>query len=269
MTRSQKITLARIIISSVLTLAACFIPVEGMWRLLVFAVPYLVIGYDVLWSALRNIFHGQVFDEQFLMSIATFGAFAISEYPEAAAVMIFYQTGELFQSIAVGKSRRSIAALMDICPDYAVVVRNGEEIKVSPDEVEIGETMVLRPGEKIPLDGIITEGSTTVDAAALTGESVPVFKNISDKVVSGTINLTGVIYVKTESSFGESTVSKILELVENSSEKKAKAENFITKFARYYTPCVVICAVLLALIPPLAFSGEWAKWIERALTFLM
>ena len=269
MSRKQKTILARIIISAVLCVIAGLLPIEGVWKFLAFSVPYLVIGYDVLWGAVRNIIHGQVFDEQFLMAIATLGAFAIEDYPEAAAVMLFYQVGELFQSIAVGKSRKSISALMDICPEYAVVLRDGEEVTVPPEEVGIGEVLIIKPGEKIPLDGEITEGSTTVNTAALTGESLPVDKTVGDRVISGTINLSGVIKVKAQSLYEESTVSKILELVENSAEKKARAENFITRFARYYTPCVVIGAVLLAVIPPLFFSQEWSMWINRALIFLV
>lgn len=269
MSRKQKTVLARIIISAVLCVVAGLLPIDGVWKLLAFSVPYLVIGYDVLWGAVRNIIHGQVFDEQFLMAIATLGAFAIEDYPEAAAVMLFYQVGELFQSIAVGKSRKSISALIDICPEYAVVLRDGEEVTVPPEEVGIGEVLIIKPGEKIPLDGEITEGSTTVNTAALTGESLPVDKTVGDRVISGTINLSGVIKVKAQSLYEESTVSKILELVENSAEKKAKAENFITRFARYYTPCVVIGAVLLAVIPPLFFSQEWSMWINRALIFLV
>ena len=268
MTARQKKTLIRIISAIVLSFVVYFIPVDGIYRLLLFIVPYLVIGYDVLWSALRNIFHGQIFDEKFLMAIATIGAFATGEYPEASAVMIFYQIGELFQGIAVGKSRKSIAALMDIRPDFANVIRDGNENNVSPEEVSIGETIIVRPGEKIPLDGEIIDGETSVNTAALTGESLPVDKRKGDKVISGTINLSGAIYIRTESTYGESTVSKILELVENSSEKKAKAENFITKFARYYTPAVVISAILLAVVPPL-FEGEWSVWINRALIFLV
>lgn len=268
MTARQKKTLIRIIIAIILSVAVYFIPVDGIYRLLLFIVPYLVIGYDVLWSAIRNIFHGQIFDEKFLMAIATIGAFATGEYPEASAVMIFYQIGELFQGIAVGKSRKSIAALMDIRPDFANVIRDGKENNVSPEDVAIGEIIIVRPGEKIPLDGEIVDGETSVNTAALTGESLPVDKKKGDKVISGTINLSGAVYIKTESVYGESTVSKILELVENSSEKKAKAENFITKFARYYTPAVVISAILLAVVPPL-FIGEWSVWINRALIFLV
>lgn len=268
MSRRQKKTLFSIIAAFVLWLAVIFAPLDGIWKLLAFLVPYAVIGWDVLFGAVRGIFHGQVFDEKFLMSIATVGAFAIGEYTEACAVMIFYQVGELFQSIAVGKSRKSIAALMDICPDFAVVKREGEEVTVSPDEVEIGEVIVIRPGEKIPLDGEIVSGATAVNASALTGESLPQDKSVGDKVISGTVNLTGAIEVRTSSAYENSTVAKILELVENSSEKKARAENFITRFARFYTPCVVIGAVLLAVIPSL-ITGEWAEWVRRALTFLV
>ncbi len=268
MSRKQKKTLARIIIAAVLWIAAMLAPVEGMWALAVFLVPYIIIGYDVLWGALRNILHGQVFDEKFLMAIATVGAFAISEYNEACAVMLFYQVGELFQSVAVGKSRKNIAALMDICPDFAVVLREGGEETVTPDEVAIGETIVVRPGEKIPLDGVILKGSTSVNTAALTGESLPQDKAVGDKVISGTINLTGAIEIRTESVYEDSTVAKILELVENSSEKKARVENFITRFARWYTPCVVIGAALLAVVPSL-ITGEWEMRINRALVFLV
>lgn len=245
-----------------------FLPFTGWLQLFVFLVPYGVIGYDVLWSALRNILHGQIFDEQFLMTIATVGAFATGDYPEAVAVMLFYQVGEWFQSIAVGKSRKSIAALMDIRPDSAVVLRNGEEVEVFPDEVAVGEILLVRPGEKIPLDGVIAEGTTSVNTAALTGESLPRDCSVGDTVISGSINLTGVIQVTAAKTFGESTVSKILELVENSANKKAKAEKFITRFARYYTPCVVIGALLLAVVPPL-FIGGWSEWIHRALIFLV
>lgn len=269
MSRKQKKMLFRIIAATVLCIAVWALPLKGWWRAVAFAVPYLIVGWDVLWSAVRNIFTGQLFDEKLLMTVATLGAIAIGEYPEAAGVMIFYQVGELFQNIAVGKSRRSIAALMDIRPDSAVVLRNGEEITVSPEEVKLGEELIIRPGEKIPLDGEITEGETSVNTAALTGESLPADKGIGDKVISGTLNLTGVIHIRSSGEYAESTVAKILELVENASEKKAKAENFITRFARWYTPCVVAAAVLLALIPPLLFAGEWSMWINRALIFLM
>ena len=269
MTKKQKKTLIRIVSAGVLTVIAVLIPLDGIWKGLAFAVPYLVIGWDVLWSAVRNIAHGQVFDEKFLMAVATLGAFAIREYPEAAAVMLFYQIGEWFQSIAVGKSRKSIAALMDIRPEYAVVLREDKEQEVDPEEVEIGEIIVLKPGERIPLDGTVIEGAGSVDTSALTGESLPADKTVGDTVLSGSINLSGVLKVKTSSEYAESTVARILELVENSSEKKARIENFITRFARWYTPLVVISAVLLAVIPPLFLSGSWADWINRALIFLV
>lgn len=269
MSRKQRKTLIRIILGTVLLIAAWLLPVEGAWKVLAFIVPYLLVGYDVLWSAARNIAHGQIFDEQFLMALATLGAFGVREYPEAVAVMLFYQIGELFQGIAVGRSRRSIAALMDIRPDTATVLRDGKELTVSPEEVLPGETIRIRPGERIPLDGEILEGSTSVNTAALTGESLPVDKAPGENVVSGSVNLSGVITVKVLSAFAESTVSKILTLMEESAAKKAKAENFITRFARVYTPCVVAGAVLLAVVPPLFIGGAWVEWIERALVFLM
>ena len=269
MTRKQKRNLIRLILAALLFAVALFLPVQGLFRLAVFLIPYAVIGYDVLWNALRNILHGQIFDENFLMALATVGAFAIAEYPEAVAVMFFYQVGELFQSIAVGRSRKSIAALMDIRPDSATVLRDGKEYAVSPEEVQPGETILVRPGEKVPLDGIVTEGSTSVNTAALTGEALPQDKEPGDNIISGSLNQGGVIRVKVTHPFGESTVSKILDLVENSSAKKAKAEHFITRFARYYTPCVVVGAILLAVIPPLLLDGAWSNWINRALIFLV
>lgn len=277
LTRKQKKMLYRIITAFALLVVAAIVThlIELPWwvNLLIYIVPYVISGYDVLKTAVINLLHGQVFDEKFLMMVATVGAFGAGEYPEASAVMLFYQVGELFQSIAVGRSRKSISSLMDIRPDSAVVIRNGEEITVSPDEVEVGELIVIRPGEKIPLDGIVEEGNSSVNTAALTGESAPVDVAFSDNVISGTVNLTGVIKVKTTSTFGESTVSKILELVENSSEKKAKVENFITKFARYYTPCVVIAALLLGIVPPVILGigdGEvWKTWLIRACVFLV
>ena len=269
MTRRQKKTLFRILAAAVLTVAASLLPVTGLVRALVFVVPYLIVGWDVLWSAVRNIAHGQVFDEKFLMAVATLGAFVIGEYPEAAAVMLFYQIGEWFQSVAVGRSRKSIAALMDIRPDYANVLRDGEESQVDPEEVALGETIVLRPGERIPLDGVVLEGSGSVDTAALTGESMPVDVAVGDKVISGSINLSGLLKVQTSGVYAESTVARILELVENSAEKKARIENIITRFARWYTPVVVISAVLLALLPPLLGGGAWSDWVNRALIFLV
>ena len=268
MSRKQKKTLLRIGLAALLLAGAALLPVEGLWKALAFAVPWLVIGWDVLWDAVRGIAHGQVFDEKFLMAVATIGAFAIGEYPEAAAVMLFYQIGELFQSVAVGRSRKSIAALMDIRPEYAVVLRDGEEQEVDPEEVAIGETIVLRPGERVPLDGSVLEGSGSLNTAALTGESLPVDVGPGDRVISGSINLTGLLRVRVESAYEDSTVSRILELVENSAEKKAKVESFITRFARWYTPCVVIGALLLGLVPPL-FVGNWGEWIHRALIFLV
>lgn len=268
MSRRQKRDLIRIVTAFALFIIVQFLPLEGWWKVAAILVPYAICGWDVVWGALRGIAHGQMFDETFLMTIATVGALAVGEYSEAVAVMLFYQVGELFQSIAVGRSRRDIAALMDIRPDTATVLREGGEEVVSPEEVSLGELIVVKPGEKIPLDGVITEGATTVNAAALTGESLPQDKQQGDRVVSGSINLTGVIQVRTESEFGDSTVSKILELVENSASKKARVENFITRFARCYTPCVVIAALLLAVVPPL-FDGAWSQWIQRALTFLV
>ena len=273
MTKRQKSDLIRIaaaLITAAVTYAVTA-AVKGIpwWgELILYVSAYLVVGADVLFGAVRNILHGQVFDERFLMTLATVGAFVIGEYPEAVAVMLFYQVGELFQSMAVGKSRKSIAALMDIRPDSATVLRGGEEINVFPDEVEKGETIIVKPGEKIPLDGIILKGSTAVNTAALTGESLPCDKFEGDTVLSGSVNISGVIEVETSGVFAESTVSKILALVENSAEKKAKSENFITKFAKYYTPAVVIGAVLLALIPSL-ITGNWAEWVKRALVFLV
>ncbi len=269
MTGKQKKTLYRILAAALLTLAAALLPLEGIWRGIAFAVPYLIIGWDVLWGALRNILNGQVFDEEFLMALATIGAFAIGEYPEAAAVMLFYQVGELFQSVAVGRSRRSIAALMDIRPDMARVLRGGEECELDPEEIAVGETILVRPGERIPLDGVILEGSGSVDTAALTGESLPVDKHEGDAVISGSISLTGLLKIRTESAYAESTVARILELVENSAEKKARIENFITRFARWYTPLVVVSALLLALLPPLFGQGAWGDWLRRALIFLV
>ncbi|MDO4573274.1 MAG: heavy metal translocating P-type ATPase, partial [Clostridia bacterium] len=269
MSRKQKRTLVRILAAAALTAAAWLSPLQGPWRLCAFALPYLIVGWDVLWAAARNIAHGQLFDEKFLMTVATLGAFAIAEYPEAAAVMLFYQVGELFQSIAVGKSRRSIAALMDIRPDYAVVLRGDAESRVPPEEVAVGETIVVRPGERVPLDGVILEGATTLNTAALTGESLPSDRRAGERVVSGSINLSALIRVRTESVYAESTVAKILELVENASAKKARVESFITRFARWYTPCVVAGALLLALLPPLLAGGAWGVWINRALIFLV
>ena len=300
MTRKQKRTLVRILAAAVLLIAASLIPqqifltptwviefstpgqptvfpdswaftggtVSSIPRLLLFLVPYFVIGWDILWKAVRNIAHGQVFDENFLMCIATIGALVLGEYAETVGVMLFYQVGELFQSYAVGRSRRSIAQLMDIRPDSANVERDGQIVQVDPDEVAVGEVIVVRPGEKVPLDGVVLEGSSALDTAALTGESAPRDVAPGGELLSGCVNLTGLLKVRVTKEFGQSTVAKILDLVENASSKKAKAENFITKFARYYTPAVVIGAVLLAVIPSLV-TGQWGVWVHRALIFLV
>ncbi len=268
MTRKEKKALARILIAGALLIAASLAPLEGLWKLLAFLVPYVIVGWDVLWKAVRNIAHGQVFDENFLMALATVGALALGEYAEAVGVMLFYQVGELFQSHAVGQSRKSIAQLMDIRPDSATVLRDGEPVETDPDEVAVGEQILVRPGEKVPLDGVVVSGASTLNTAALTGESVPRTVAQGDEIVSGCVNLTGVLTVQVTKPFGESTVSKILELVENAASKKAAAENFITRFARVYTPAVVLGAVCLAVLPPL-FMGGWATWVHRALIFLV
>ena len=268
MTRSQKIRLFRILLGAALLIAACLIPADGIWKIALFMLPYLTVGYDTLLKAIRGCFRGQIFDEDFLMAAASAGAFIIGEYPEAVAVMLFNQIGVLFEQYAVGKSRKSIAALMDIRPDYANLEKDGSVTEVFPDEVAVGDIIIVKAGEKIPLDGVIEEGETTVDTAALTGESVPKTLRTGEEVISGTVNLTGLIRVRVTKIFEESTVSKILELVENASAKKAKAENFISKFSRFYTPSVVAAALLLAVIPSL-FDGNWSTWIYRALTFLV
>lgn len=269
MTKKQKKMLSRILISAVLFLLLYTVPAQGVVRLLLYLIPYAVIGWDVLWRAVKNIRNGQVFDENFLMSIATIGAFGCGEYPEAVAVMLFYQVGELFQSVAVGRSRQSIAALMDIRPDYANMERDGQLVQVDPDEVAVGDTIVIKAGERVPLDGIVTQGNSALDTAALTGESLPRDVAAGDEVISGCVNLSGLLHVRVTRPFGESTVAKILDLVENSSEKKAKAEHFITKFARYYTPAVVFAALALAVIPSLLLEGGWGVWVPRALNFLV
>ena len=273
MTRKQKKMLVRIAVSAVLLIAAALVPYQGLWRFALFLPAYFVIGWDVLWRAVRNIAHGQVFDENFLMALATVGAFCTGffgqgEYPEAVFVMLFYQVGELFQSYAVGKSRKSIASLMDIRPDYANVERDGKLLQVDPEEVAVGDTITVKAGEKIPLDGLVLEGSSLVNTSALTGESVPRQVRPGDSVISGCVNQNGLLRVQVTKAFGESTVQKILDLVENASSKKAKAENFITKFARYYTPVVVFCALALAVVPPL-FVGDWTGWVQKALIFLV
>ena len=266
---NEKLKIVQIALAIILFIFACCFPADDFIKPFLFLLPYLVIGYDVLLRAIKNIFHGQIFDENFLMALATIVAFIIKEYPEAVFVMLFYQIGELFQSIAVGKSRKSISELMNIKPDYANVIRDGKEISLLPSEVNIGETIIVRPGEKIPLDGIILEGCTSVNTSALTGESIPRDLSVSDNVISGSINIDGLIKVKVTQSFDNSTVSKVLELVENSADKKARTENFITRFAKYYTPCVVISAVLLAFIPPILFSQDFNIWMNRALIFLV
>ena len=270
MSKKQKRMLRRILASAVLFVICVLLPVSGWPRLLAFLVPYGVIGWDVLWRAVRNIAHGQVFDENFLMALATVGALAIGEYPEAVFVMLFYQVGELFQSYAVDQSRKSITALMDIRPDYANMEGpDGQLEQVDPEDVAVGDTIVIKAGERIPLDGVVLEGSSTVDTAALTGESLPRRVESGDDVISGCVNLSGLLKVQVTKAFEESTVAKILDLVENSASKKAKAENFITKFARYYTPIVVLAAVALALLPPLLTSIQWGDSIQRALNFLV
>ena len=277
MTKKEKSMLVRIIASFVLlaALMGCerrgvFGGLTGTWRLLpVFAVPYLIIGYDIIYKAARNIRNGQIFDENFLMTLATFGAFGVREYAEAAAVMLFYQVGELFQSYAVGKSRQSISEMMNICPEYANIERDGELVQVEPDDVEVGSMIVVKPGERVPLDGIVAEGESYVDTAALTGESVPRKVSIGQEIYSGCVNGKGTLKIRTTKEFDDSTVAKILELVENAAGKKAKAEKFITKFAKYYTPAVTIGAALLAFIPPLVLGGGFGEWITRACTFLV
>ncbi len=269
MTRRHKRTLLVILAAFVLFLGGELVPLGGVWRFLAFLVPYLLVGWDVLWRSVQNIAHGQIFDENFLMSVATIGAMAVGEYAEGVAVMLLYQVGELFQSVAVGKSRRSIAALMDIRPEYANVVRDGEAVEVDPEDVAVGEEIVIKPGERIPLDCVVTEGAGSVNTAAMTGESAPRDVTVGDALVSGTVNINAVLRARVTSVYAESTVARILDMVENSSERKARTENFITKFARYYTPAVVFAAVVLALIPPLAFAQPWSKWIHRALAFLV
>lgn len=261
----------KILIALALFLIAMVIKFENEWiNNGIFIVSYIIVGFEILRKAVRNIFRGKVFDENFLMSIATLGAFAIGEFPEAVAVMLFYQVGELFQDYAVDKSRKSIASLMDIRPDYANIIRDGKEEKVDPSEVNIGDTIIIKPGEKVPLDGVAIDGKTTLDTKALTGESVPRGVEVGDQVLSGCINLNGVIKVKVTKEYEESTVSKILDLVENASSKKAKSENFITKFAAYYTPIVVIIAIILAIVPPLIIEGaNFQDWLYRALSFLV
>ena len=281
MRKKQKIMLVRILAAAALLIAMNFVPAQGWIRFVLYLIPYLIIGYDILWKAIKGIKNGQVFDECFLMAVATVGAIALAlyeksgDYKEAIAVMLFYQVGEWFQSYAVGKSRRNISDLMDIRPDYANVELDGRLEKVDPDEVEIGSMIIVQPGEKVPIDGVIVEGDSTLNTSALTGESLPRDAKPGDDIISGCINMTGLLKVKTTKEFGESTVSKILDLVENASSRKSKAEDFISKFARIYTPAVVAAAIALALVPPfvrMGFMGvpaDWDVWIYRALTFLV
>ena len=275
MNKKQKKVLVRIIAAAVLLVIFSKISVNPYLKFALFMIPYLIIGYDILKKAFKGIMNRQIFDENFLMAVATVGAIALGDYKEGTAVMLFYQIGELFQSYAVGKSRKNISELMDIRPDYANVERDGRVEKVDPDEVEIGSIIIVRPGEKVPIDGVIVEGTSTLNTSALTGESLPREVKEEDEVISGCINMTGVLRIRTTREFGESTVSKILDLVENSSSKKSRSENFISKFAKYYTPAVCYGALALAIIPPvvnLLFSGtaaNWGEWIYRALTFLV
>ena len=277
MTSKQKKMLYRIITAFVLFVVLMVLEHTGVleqlpsqWLVfLIYLIPYLVIGYDSVYKAVRNISHGQVFDENFLMMVATFGAFGVKEYSEAVAVMLFYQVGELFQNYAVGKSRQSISDMMNICPEYANIEEDGVLTQVDPDDVEVGTIIVVKPGERIPLDGIVTEGTSMIDTAALTGESVPRRATVGDEIISGCVNGSSTIKVKVTKAFEDSTVARILELVENASSKKAKVENFITRFAKYYTPVVTIGAVILAILPPLILGGGWADWIQRACIFLV
>ena len=277
MTSKQKKMLYRIITAFVLFVVLMVLEHTGVleqlpsqWLVfLIYLIPYLVIGYDIVYKAVRNISHGQVFDENFLMMVATFGAFGVKEYSEAVAVMLFYQVGELFQNYAVGKSRQSISDMMNICPEYANIEEDGVLTQVDPDDVEVGTIIVVNPGERIPLDGIVTEGTSMIDTAALTGESVPRRATVGDEIISGCVNGSSTIKVKVTKAFEDSTVARILELVENASSKKAKVENFITRFAKYYTPVVTIGAVILAILPPLILGGGWADWIQRACIFLV
>ena len=275
MNKKQKMVLIRILAAAGLMLVFSLLPLEGYARFLCFLIPYLVIGYDILKKAGKGILNRQVFDENFLMAAATIGAIALGEYAEGVAVMLFYQIGELFQSYAVGKSRKNISELMDIRPDYANAEQNGSIVRMDPDEVEVGSVLLVRPGEKIPIDGVVIEGSSTLNTSALTGESLPREVSKGGEVISGCINMTGALRIRTTKEFGESTVSKILDLVENSSSKKSKSENFISRFARFYTPAVCYGALCLAVVPPLVQTlflqgaTEWGSWIYRALTFLV
>ena len=274
MTKKQKTNLIRILVSAVLVAAIWLSPLTGWLEGVLYLIPYFIIGYDILLKAVKGIFRGQVFDENFLMAVATVGAMALGDWREGCAVMVFYQVGELFQSYAVGKSRRSISDLMDIRPDYANIEQDGALEKVDPDDVEVGTVIVVQPGERIPIDGVVTEGESAVNTSALTGESLPRQVKVGDEVLSGCVNLSGLLHIRTTKEFGDSTVAKILDLVENSSMKKAKAENFITKFARVYTPAVCGAALALAVLPPLVrlvmgSAPMWGDWVNRALTFLV
>ena len=274
MTKRQKKSLTRIIIAAVLMIILKFLPVEGWLKFILYMVPYLVVGYDILRKAFKGILNKQVFDENFLMAVATIGAIALGNYKEGVSVMLFYQIGELFQSYAVGKSRRNISDLMDIRPDYANIENDGKLEQVDPDDVETGTVIVVQPGEKVPIDGVVTEGKSTLNTSALTGESVPREVQEGDEIISGCVNLSGLLKIRTTKEFGESTVSKILDLVENSSMKKSRSENFITRFAKYYTPAVCYSALALAVLPTvvnliMGNPAEFGKWIERALTFLV
>ena len=269
MTKKQKHSLYRIIAAAVLFIIFTLLKPEGFTRFILFMIPYLTVSLPVLKKAAVNILHGQVFDENFLMCLATIGAICIGEYPEAVFVMLFYQVGDLFESIAVGKSRNSISALMDICPEYVNVERDGKVEQIDPDEASVGDIIIIKPGEKVPLDGIITEGSSSLNTTALTGESMPMDVSAGDSVINGCININGLLKVKVTKEYSDSTVAKILELVENSAENKAHSENFITKFARYYTPIVVILALILAFLPPVFLGGDFKDWMMRALNFLV
>ena len=281
MNKKQKKMLIRIVLSAVMLVALYFIPLDGWIRFVLYLVPYLIIGYDILIKAGKGIKNRQIFDESFLMAIATIGAIALAiyeqsgDYTEAIAVMLFYQIGEFFQSYAVGKSRRNITALMDIRPDYANIEKDGKLERVDPDEVPVGGVIVVQPGEKVPIDGIVIEGESTLNTSALTGESLPRDVKVGDEIVSGSVNMSGLLRIQTTKEFGESTVSKILDLVENAGSRKSKSEDFISKFAKVYTPAVCVAALALAILPPLVrmlFMGlpaEWDEWIYRALTFLV
>ena len=269
MTRKQKHLLARILVAAVLFLAGTLLPLPQWGEMVTFLACYAVVGWDIVWKAVTNILHGQVFDENFLMTIATIGALILGDYSEGVAVMLFYQVGEWFQSYAVSKSRKSIATLMDIRPDYANVERDGKLVQVDPDEVQIGDTIVVKPGERVPLDGTIIKGTSSLDTSALTGESMPREVDVGMEVISGCINQTGILTIRTTKEFGESTVAKILDLVENASDKKGRTENFITRFARYYTPIVVFAALALAILPPLVTGQAFSIWVYRALSFLV